>query len=229
MKYCIISDTHGKLINNIPECDILLIAGDIVPLYCQRQLDISMDWLKAKFVPWCLKQPCEKVVFIGGNHDFVLEKMPEAVKFFLDDEKNNPLHKVIYLNCEIFEYKGKKIYGYPYCSIFYNWAFMLPEETEWKIVQDSNLPEKIDILLTHDAPYGINDVLEYTTQHIGNPVITKIIQQYKPDYNFHGHLHSTLHAFEDYEHEDKTTTKVICASILDENYHRGYKPLFIEI
>lgn len=41
MKICGISDIHGNLIENIPECDVLCICGDIVTLNAQRNIEAS--------------------------------------------------------------------------------------------------------------------------------------------------------------------------------------------
>ena len=73
MKICGISDIHGNLIENIPECDVLCICGDIVTLNAQRNIEASKHWWETKFIKWIDKLPCKKVVVIPGNHDFYLE------------------------------------------------------------------------------------------------------------------------------------------------------------
>lgn len=67
MKICAISDIHGELIN-IPECDVLCIAGDIVELNVQRDNELSKHWFENEFVPWVNKLPCKKVIATPGNH-----------------------------------------------------------------------------------------------------------------------------------------------------------------
>ena len=51
MKICAISDVHGHLIN-IPECDVLCIAGDVVNLLAQRDNEESDKFWSITFVNW---------------------------------------------------------------------------------------------------------------------------------------------------------------------------------
>lgn len=60
MKICGISDIHGNLYNGIPECDVLCICGDIVPLNEQRSMDASLKWWQTRFAKWVDKLPCKK-------------------------------------------------------------------------------------------------------------------------------------------------------------------------
>ena len=73
-KICAISDIHGHL-PEIPECDILCICGDIIPLYIQREFAQSIAWLSGPFQKWALEAPCKHVVMIWGNHDFIGERL----------------------------------------------------------------------------------------------------------------------------------------------------------
>ena len=68
MKICAISDIHGNLIN-IPECDVLCIAGDVVNLLAQRDNEESDKFWSITFVNWVDKLPCKKVIVVPGNHD----------------------------------------------------------------------------------------------------------------------------------------------------------------
>ena len=49
MKICGISDIHGNLIENIPECDVLCVCGDIMPLSVQRNIEQSRHWFHCIF------------------------------------------------------------------------------------------------------------------------------------------------------------------------------------
>ena len=83
MKICGISDMHGQYDFKVEPCDIVLICGDIVPLEIQVLDSKSEEWFKTFFIPWCTNLPCEKVVFIAGNHDFVLKYHPDRIRELL--------------------------------------------------------------------------------------------------------------------------------------------------
>ena len=74
MKICAISDTHGFL-PEIEPCDLLLISGDIIPLYIQRNHIASSNWFYTEFTDWIGQLKCDKIIIIAGNHDFYLSNI----------------------------------------------------------------------------------------------------------------------------------------------------------
>jgi Icc-related predicted phosphoesterase len=234
MKICSISDLHGNLIyypsdywKELWECEVLFICGDILPLQIQANSRKSLAWLKKDFIPWAESLPVEQIFLIAGNHDFWFERHnKEAHQLF-------PVNsKITYIKNETVEYTSiqdgnhYRIFGTPYCNIYGNWPFMQPEEVlEQKF---SEIPENIDILFTHDAPYGTSDICfqgwSADGEHKGCPALRNAILEKKPKYNFHGHLHSSNHA-----EEMLGETKVFNTSILDEEYKPTYYPLIIRI
>ena len=79
MKIKAFSDNHGYLpsIEEIGECDVLCICGDIFPLQEQRDYYGSLSWYLGIFYPWVQSLKCKKVIMIAGNHDFFLEHLYE--------------------------------------------------------------------------------------------------------------------------------------------------------
>lgn len=227
MKICAFSDMHGQLDFKVEPCNIVLICGDIVPLNIQSKMTDSEAWFKEIFIPWCNNLPCEKVVFIAGNHDFILYDHPDRIRMMLKENGD----KITYLDCEILEYDGKIIYGTPMCKPFGRWAFMPSyEEQDERYERHLKAIGKIDIVMSHDAPYGISDVLLQKDcpwadgSHIGNKSLRKFIDYAKPSLVLQGHLHSTNH-----EKTEHNGSNVYCVSLLNENYEMTYKPLYLEI
>lgn len=64
-----ISDLHGYL-PLLQPCDVVCICGDITPIEFDRNTDKSIHWFKTKFLNWCSKLDCDKIIFIAGNHEF---------------------------------------------------------------------------------------------------------------------------------------------------------------
>lgn len=227
MKICGISDIHGDLSVKIQPCDVLCICGDIVPLEVQVNSKKSKRWLKEMFIPWCSKQPCKKVLIVGGNHDFFLWHHPLQMKEMVKEEE-----KIEYLLNEGYEFEGVKFFGTPLCKEFGYWAFMYPYDEQDRIL-DKALEEwgkNIDVLLTHDSPYGVSDIILdkscpwATDEHIGNKSLEAFIIKTAPKLHLHGHLHSTNH-----DEEILGVTKVYCVSILGEQYTIEYEPQYFDI
>lgn len=234
MKVCSISDIHGNLIpypsqfwEGLEECEVLFICGDILPTDIQHTMIESEDWLLTKFKPWAENLPVKKVCFIAGNHDFWFERNEVKARIYFQKYA-----KVAYLKNEGIEYFSEtdgKIYtfaGSPYCHMFGNWAFMRYEDTLQ--THFNNLPHDVDVLFTHDAPYGTSDIcLEGWAadgRHKGCPALRDAVIEKKPKYLFHGHLHSTNHSEELLE-----DTKVFNTSIVNEEYDIAYPPLMITL
>ena len=235
MKIASISDLHGNLITypstyweGLEECEVLFICGDIIPLNIQFNSEKSLEWLTKEFKPWAEALPVEKVLFIAGNHDAFFERHElTALNLFPIPEKVTYIGEggyLIYHSTQ--DNKTYTIFGTPYCHIFGNWPFMRDEKTLKE--KYSEIPENLDILFCHDAPYGVSDICyqfyQWDKRHKGCPVLRDAILEKKPKYCFHGHLHSTNH-----EEELLGDTKVYNTSILDEDYKITYDPVILEI
>jgi len=167
MKIIAISDLHGNK-PDIPDGDMLIVAGDSLYYGSPRELD-DFDW-------WLKKLPHKHKIVIAGNHDRILEKK----------EMEKRLEFCTYLKDNSLEIEGIKIYGSPWTPMFNNWAFMLePDEIRKKWMM---IPDDTDILVTHGPPYGILDRTNYG-QHVGCHSLLPRVLKVKPRYHIFGHIH----------------------------------------
>ena len=234
MKVAAISDLHGILPlypsdywKDLNDCEILFICGDILPLNIQFNMVESKRWLIEEFKLWAYDLPVEKIYLIAGNHDAWFERNDMLAHSIF-----SKYDKATYLNNEYVDYistqdsKRYRIFGTPYCHIFGNWPFMRDENT--LASKFAQIPENVDILMTHDAPYGTSDIcLEGWAadgRHKGCPELRDAIIEKKPKWNVKGHLHSTNR-----EIEILGETKVVSCSILDESYRLIYDPQIIKL
>ena len=225
------SDLHGELPDAHEVSEITLICGDIIPLRIQRNKPQSQKWFETEFMYWVKNWPSEKIYLIAGNHDFVFESyMPddEYKLYTLSDNKLvylNGRTSVLYQDNEGNIYK---IFGTPFCHVFGNWAFMHSEEFLEGLY--NQVPNNIDIWLTHDTP-ALEDLdllppsrWSQEPIHAGGQSLAKAIQRVKPKYVFCGHLHTC---------KDKylklNNTEIYNVSILDNDYHISYEPTYLEI
>ena len=200
MKICGISDIHGDLNINIPECDVLCICGDVINLNDQRDIPASKKWWETRFVKWVESLPCSKVIVIPGNHDFFLERMyTECWGWFKDRMRRLSNKKLEFLIDESFYYEDIHFYGTPWIEPIEfqegKWAFEHPEGDKYYI----QIPI-CDVLITHDNPYKNNKL--------------NVCCWWKSEYHLFGHLH---------DGEDDSLRGKFNCSILDDMYNRKKK------
>ena len=198
MKICGISDIHGDLNINIPECDVLCVCGDVINLNDQRDIPASKHWWETRFIKWVESLPCSKVIIIPGNHDFYLERMyNECWGWFKDHMSLLSNKKLEFLIDESFYYKNIHFYGTPWIEPI---SF---QKNKWAFERDFNenpieIP-KCDVLLTHDNPYE-NPHIEVSNSHT--------------PYHLFGHWHNG---------KDNPLLCRFNCSILDDMYNRKKK------
>lgn len=231
LKVCAISDLHGHF-PIIESCDILFIAGDISPISIQFNGSLMREWLLTKFTEWINLLPVKKVYFTPGNHDFYFQGL---AKYKLGEFLQAVNYKLIFLENELVSYRcedGKRfsIFGTPYCHIYGRWAYM--REPDYLTNAFAKIPNEIDFLITHDAPYGIGatDVcLDHPRHpgqfdHIGNPQLRTRLDEIKYQWLIHGHLHTSNHEVEEYN-----GGKIVNVSLLDEELNFVFKPFYFEV
>lgn len=167
------SDSHGKHRDVIvPPCDILIHAGDITNFNDRGHYD--------DFFKWFQEQPATHKVFIGGNHDDYLEDHPHDNEYLLS------YPQIHYLENTGIELMGLKIWGSPVQTDFFKMAFSrkrIEREVEW-----AKVPEGVDVLVSHCAPFGVLDRNE-GDNFTGCDVLMDNIVRVRPKLCLFGHIH----------------------------------------
>jgi len=182
MKICIISDTHGmhdQII--VPSCDILIHCGDISFFGKPCEVD--------SFIKWFKQQPAINKVYVLGNHEVELAKLSYSERLEILSEGG-----IHYLENTSVTLEGLKFWGSPYTPKYGDWAFML-RAAALRNCWDQ-VPDNINILITHGPPYKILDFTEDGEhkdegEHAGCEHLLKKVYQL-PLLKLHcfGHLHS---------------------------------------
>jgi len=208
MKIVVISDTHGQECNiKIPKCDIFMHCGDSY-INSLLRLNIVNEWLGTI--------EADHRIIIAGNHDTELELIGQAWCEHL-------FTNAMYLQDKEVTIEGLKIYGSPWTPLFMSWAFMKPRGSYelrklWK-----QIPENLDILITHGMPYKILDHSNYQHEDVGCKILRNAIFRKRPKIYVGGHIH------EAHGHLEKDGINFYNCSVLNEHYKLVNKPVILEI
>jgi Icc-related predicted phosphoesterase len=210
VKISFISDTHLRHRQykiDVPEADLLIHSGDALSIGTEKEL--------VDFAQWFDSLKAKRKIFVAGNHDWVFEKENALARSLLPKD-------VIYLQDELVEVDGLKIYGSPWQPEFCEWAFNLPRgaplRKKWEAV-----PTGIDILVTHGAPLGILDYSSFRSQHVGCADLRQELHRVKPKIHAFGHIHGA------YGTTTWAKTLFVNASLCDEGYVASHSPIVVEM
>ena len=219
LRIACISDFHGNLDFEVPDCDLVLIAGDICGSSKRKH---QLEFLHNKF--WSFLDTMTSrhipVIMTPGNHDWIFQEEPDLIE-------NLPCKVLI--DKEKYFMKGGEsliIYGSPWQKRFYDWAFNLdPDDLKLKW---NEIPEDTEVLLLHSPVYGILDLV-LDGSHQGCPHLLERIKSLKDlKLVVYGHLH--LQGCQTETHDfGNGPVKFVNAALMDDNYKLVRKPFVIEI
>lgn len=204
-KICAISDVHGKWNKvTIPECDILISAGD----YSFK----GEHHMVRDFHKWLDKQPAKHIISVQGNH----EKIVEADFLLAKQIAVQACPRVHFIDEGLVEIEGLKIYGSAITPWFHNWAWNRMRGPDIKKHWDK-IPDDIDILITHGPTYGILDTVyntwEIPVDRVGCQDLGVRIKELKNlKHHICGHIHCS------YGHIEIDGVNYWNAAICDEMY-----------
>ena len=228
MRIVALGDIHGAL-PEIPECDVVVIAGDIVPLDVENDGEASAKWLTESFASWCRNLACRRVIFIPGNHDRLLEALVRDYTLeeihhglFADDTEG----KIVMLVDCGYEFEGVSFYGTPWCPDLVNWAFYADDEQR-RVRFDAIA--NCDVLITHCPPrVGTQGVVlgqcRVQGSNFGDPVLADVLHTKSIKWVLSGHIHSGNHSV-----EQLGTIRCRNCSLKDEHYKIAYEPFVFEV
>lgn len=207
MKIVLISDSHGQHHSlDLPAGDLLVHAGDFSR---SGKPDQAKD-----FLLWLSSQPHRHKIFVAGNHDFIAEQEPALFRSWVSEN-------CIYLEDQLVEVEGLRIWGSPITPWFFDWAFNRHRGKEIRAHWDK-IPAGLDLLITHGPPAGILD-LTARGDRAGCQDLLERIEQTQPKVSVFGHIH------EAYGRVQQGNTLFVNAAVLDLGYRMANPPVVIEL
>ena len=172
--FALLSDTHGRHRQvEVPEADVLIHAGDFTRSGGLGDVEEFDDWLAG------LPHPTKIVV--AGNCDGCCEMNPEAVRRRLTQAR--------YVQDESIEVDGLTVWGSPWQPVFLNMSFNL-ERGEALAEKWAEMPDEIDILVTHGPPRGILDETS-RGEVVGDRELLARVTEVRPKLHVFGHVHES--------------------------------------
>jgi Icc-related predicted phosphoesterase len=220
LRICAVSDLHGFL-PEIPDCDALVIAGDIVAASHDQREEMQSY---VRFGHWLTEIVCRGIIPVGiaGNHDFLLrddERFARALPwvYLLDQAWTHPYRA----NDDV------TFFGTPWQPWFGGWAFNAPEVDpgeEFLHSKFDQIPADTDVLIAHGPPAGILD--RVGGRHVGSNALSKNIQRVMPKLVVCGHIH---HCYGVEQVEGVTIANASVTAVENGNYVLRNPPLLFDI
>jgi len=203
----IVSDTHarheelGRLSG-----DVLIHCGDGCDGFRRDPGDLE------RLDAWFGCQRFERILCIGGNHDFPIEeRVARRARVF---------RNATYLHDESHEFRGVRFYGSPWTPELFGWAFHLDPvglRSKWNLI-----PQDTDVLITHTAPRGILDQ-NSSGRHCGCRELAARVKELRPRLHCFGHNHASAGTTQ------LAGTVYVNASVVDRRYQIARGPFEVDL
>lgn len=205
MRILCISDLHQKQNRlELIQSDVLIIAGDICSSGEIWQMENFAKWLKQQ------SNKFSKAIIVAGNHDWCFMKNRLLCLDVLKDAVGD---KFVYLEDSEIIIDGIKFYGSPWQPEFSRWAFNMPRGDSLKNIW-SNIPDDVQVLITHGPPHGIGDLVNNT--HAGcMDLLNRVTKLNDLFLHVFGHIHS---GNGHYVSDAMRTVNFCNAAVCSENY-----------
>jgi len=140
-------------------------------------LIISCGDLKASYLSFLVTMARCPVLYVHGNHDIRYSLEPPEGCDCIDDG--------------LVVYNGVRILGLGGCHKYHPGPHQYTEKEMrrriWKLKWRIRMLGGVDIVVTHAPPQGLGD--DQDPAHWGFEALRTFIDQYKPKYLIHGHVH----------------------------------------
>ena len=169
MRIVLISDTHGLHRQlEVPPGDMLIHAGDFT-------VNSEPPSIVSDFNAWLGSLPHRHKVVVPGNHEFILE----------EPRNRGAITNAILLIDSGVEVEGISIWGSPVTPL-YGGAFgkSIPEDRQRHWAQ---IPDGLDILITHGPPFAILDHGLPSEPREGCPYLFEEVFRARPRLHVFGH------------------------------------------
>lgn len=127
-----------------------------------------------------------------------------------------------YIEDQLIDVMGIRIYGTPWQPEFCKWAFNLPRG-EACLNAWNRIPNNVDILVTHTPPLGHGDLCCSGVRAGCVDLLTTVQKRVKPKYHVFGHIH------EGYGITSDGNIIYVNASTCDINYKPNNPPIVFDI
>jgi Icc-related predicted phosphoesterase len=203
------SDSHGfhRHVPEIPDGDFLIHCGDFTMHGDVREL--------VDFAKWFGELPHPNKIVIPGNHERCIAENPKLTEQFTNS---------IYLQDSGIEIDGLKFWGNPWTPAFANMRPGLAFYKNDTSKMYSDIPDDLDVLITHGPPHGILDLPNNARgHHVGDKsLFSEIIDKDIKIHSF-GHIHESYGVKNGWNKTSKT--KFVNCSLIDYNYNLVNKPI----
>ena len=232
MRIVCLSDTHGQhrqLVGPfaVPDGDVLVHAGDFT----------ARDGFSehVRFLDWLASLPHPVKVIVAGNHDGQWAHSGLAMRQAAEERGTVYLeHEAATVGPAGPEDGDVAVFGSPWTPAFMDWHFMYPRAGDRAERLWSQIPDGLDLLVSHGPPHGVRDKTtdgtfagcELLWRRLTTPASTGGLGR-PPRLHVFGHIHEAAGVTR--LGDPERGTLCVNASVVDERYRVCRPPVVVDV